>query len=245
MKLITFILLFVFIILISTKTNAIGKPLSKVNKKDISNIKKNTQRNLEDENGYDSYIVVLFNEDCNYSMGFQNKYRNDISFIINKENNEKLTGEDELIIYKGFEIEIHFNTAVKNLEHFFDSYVDKNTNFSTSIDFTNFDSSKVKSSRSLFFGCNILISIDFTNFNTSLIEDMSFMFYGCYSLESLDLSSFNTSLVTKMSYLFYACYSLESLDISSFNTSLVTNMSYMFTECYSLQLKIIQYFISN
>ena len=51
---------------------------------------------------------MLFDEDCNYSMGFQNKYRNDISFIINKENNEKLTGEDELIIHKGFEIEILF-----------------------------------------------------------------------------------------------------------------------------------------
>ena len=38
MKLISFILLFVFIILISTKTNAIGKPLSKLNKKDVSDV---------------------------------------------------------------------------------------------------------------------------------------------------------------------------------------------------------------
>ena len=169
-------------------------------------------------------------------MGFQNDYRNDLSFIINKENKEKLTGEDELIIHKDFGIEIHFNTAVKNLEFFFDTDFDENMNLLISIDFSNFDSSLVTNTRNLFSGCEELISINFNNFNTSLIKNMSNMFLACTSLESLDLSSFNTSLVNNMNDMFYLCSSLKYLDLSNFNTSLVKEMSYMFYGCSSLEV---------
>ena len=109
-------------------------------------------------------------------MGFQNDYRNDLSFIINKENKEKLTGEDELIIHKDFGIEIHFNTAVKNLEFFFDTDFDENMNLLISIDFSFFFSSLVTNTRNLFSGCEELISINFNNFNTSLMVDLSKIF---------------------------------------------------------------------
>ena len=36
-------------------------------------------------NQYDSYMVLYFKEDCNYSKGFKNNYRKNISFIINRE----------------------------------------------------------------------------------------------------------------------------------------------------------------
>ena len=176
MKLETFILTFMIIILIRSKIYTTGKPLTKSEKKDINNNIYNSKRDLENKNGYDSYIELYFNEDCNYYSGFQNKYRSNIGFIINKENNKKLTSKEKLIIHKGIGIEIHFNTSVTILDNFFNSSSDKNMKLLISIDFTNFNSSYIKSMYSLFYGCSSLISIDFTNFNTSLTYDMSSMF---------------------------------------------------------------------
>ena len=46
-------------------------------KRDI--LTENPQRNLE-ENG-DNYIILHFNNLCEYTNGFKNEYRNDISLI--------------------------------------------------------------------------------------------------------------------------------------------------------------------
>ena len=177
-KLEIFILIYTSIIFEIPKTYALGISSSRL--KEINN--HNTGRYLEDVNEYDSYIVLYFNQDCNYSLGFQNYYRNDVSFIINKENNDKLTCEDELMIHKGIEIEIHFNISIESLQSFFDIYYDENMQFLVSIDFTNFDSTLVTTLYEIFKGCSSLKSIDFTNFNISLVNDISYMFEGCISL---------------------------------------------------------------
>ena len=54
----------------------------------------------------------------------------------------------------------------------------------------------------MFYGCSGLTSLNLSNFNTSKVTDMSGMFQNCANLESLDLSNFDTSKVTDMSNMF-------------------------------------------
>ena len=104
----------------------------------------------------------------------------------------------------------------------------------TSLDVSNFDTSNVTNMRGMFAGCSGLTSLDLSNFNTSEVTDMNMMFSGCNGLTSLDLSNFNTSKVRDMSYMFETCMTLTSLDLSNFNTSKVTDMSSMFSDCMEL-----------
>ena len=96
------------------------------------------------------------------------------------------------------------------------------------------NTSSVTNMAYMFYGCNKLTSLDLSNFNTSKVTDMSCMF-ACEKLTSLDLSSFNTSNVTSMNSMFGACIELTSIDLSSFNTSNVTNMAGMFDYCLGLK----------
>ena len=87
------------------------------------------------------------------------------------------------------------------------------------IDFSNFNSSKLKYTHGMFWYCGSLISIKFSNFDTSKVIDMHYMFARCISIKNLNLSNFDTSLVTHFGNMFSQCNSLISLDISNFNTS--------------------------
>ena len=128
----------------------------------------------------------------------------------------------------------------------------------TSLDLSNFNTSKVTDMRGLFAGCKNLRSLNISSFNTSNVQHMDAMFKGCSSLTSLDLSNFNTSNVVSMGYyvrvfsnsgswgqlqhsgydwdggMFMNCSGLTSLNLSSFNTSKVTNMCKMFCNCKQL-----------
>ena len=101
----------------------------------------------------------------------------------------------------------------------------------TSIDLSNFDTSKVDNMRFMLDGCSSLTTLDLSNFNTSNVTDMISMFSSCSSLTSLDLSNFDTSKVIDMAHMFAYCSNLASLDVSNFNTSNVTDMCLMFCGC--------------
>ena len=234
MKLKAFEFIFVLIILIVSTNNALRKHLNELKGSYAYKTDQNVLRNLQAD-GYESYIILYFNEDCRYPNGFTNPRRSDISYIINRENNDKITSETELIINKDFRIEIYFSSSVRDMRSFFDRDYDDNIQYLISIDFTNFDSSLLSDIRWMFFGCNSLETIILTNFDTSLVTDMSAIFYGCSSLKSIDLSNFVTSLVTNMGSMFYGCSSLKSIDLSHFDTSKVLYMAYMFYRCSSLK----------
>ena len=104
----------------------------------------------------------------------------------------------------------------------------------TSLDLSNFDTSKVTNMWGMFCGCRSLTSVDISNFDTSNVLDMSFMFDSCYSLTTLDLSNFDTSKVEDMDFMFSCCFKLTSLDLSNFDTSNVGNTYAMFSDCRSL-----------
>ena len=97
----------------------------------------------------------------------------------------------------------------------------------TSLDVSNWDTSKVTNMQSLFRACTNIPVLDVSNWNTSAVTDMSFLFYNCSALTSLDLSSFDTSKVTDMRNMLSNCSGLTSLNLGNLDTSNVTNMGNM------------------
>lgn len=89
------------------------------------------------------------------------------------------------------------------------------------------DTSGVTNMSCLFSGVKTT-SLNLSNFNTSKVTAMSMMFMGCTALESLDLSTFDTSKVTTMSMMFRNTNKLTSIDLSTFDTSKVSDMDNMF-----------------
>ncbi|MGN0513043.1 MAG: BspA family leucine-rich repeat surface protein, partial [Lachnospiraceae bacterium] len=85
-----------------------------------------------------------------------------------------------------------------------------------------------------FSGCSGLTTLDVSNFDTSRVTNMASMFSGCSGLTTLDVSNFDTSKVTNMGGMFYACSSLKSLDLSNFN-SVVGITKEMFNACSDLE----------
>ncbi|ELU5122925.1 BspA family leucine-rich repeat surface protein [Listeria monocytogenes] len=102
----------------------------------------------------------------------------------------------------------------------------------TSLDLSNFDTSKVTGMRYMFFRSSIT-SLDLSNFDTSKVTNMEWMF-GESAAASLDLSSFDTSSVTSMRGMFFES-AATSIDVSSFDTSKVTDMHFMFARASQLQ----------
>ena len=98
----------------------------------------------------------------------------------------------------------------------------------TSLDLSNFDTSRVMDMGSMFASSSNLTSLDLSNFDTSKVTNMSNMFSTMFSLSSLNVSNFDTSKVMNMDYMFAFLYSLTSLNLSNFDTSKVANMSSMF-----------------
>ena len=172
--------------------------------------------------------------------------------------NEKLKNTNEITFDKTGQqtIKILWDIEFTDLSNMF-----ANCYFVISIDFSNFDTSKVENMEYMFGGCMHLISLDLSNFDTSKVENMEFMFGDCGDLISLDLSNFDTSQVTnmkemfcydyslvsikltnwdvsnveRMTSMFSYCSSLKSLDLKSFKDSKVYEMNYMFTHCSSLK----------
>ena len=228
-KLIFFLnILFDSIVLIS------GKYISTLKNENIDNNKNLNLRNLEESNTYDSYMVIYFKEDYNYKE-FYNIYRRNISFIINRENNDILMNKTEFSGHKEFGIEIHFDTSIKNLESFFSRDIDKNMQYLVSIDLTKFDSSSVTIMDRMFYACNSLESIILSNSDISNVESMDLMFYGCSSLKSINLSNLKASKLTIMNGIFSECNSLKFVNFSNFDCPLLFQMSDMFFGCTSLE----------
>ena len=101
----------------------------------------------------------------------------------------------------------------------------------TSLDLSNFDTSKATTFSEMFQNCRGLTSLDVSNFDTSNVTTFSEMFKACSGLTSLDVSNFDTSKATTFSQMFRGCSGLTSLDVSNFDTSKATTFSEMFRGC--------------
>ena len=94
-----------------------------------------------------------------------------------------------------------------------------------SIDFTLFDTSKVKYMDRVFAWSKIK-DMGLNNLDTSNTEIMSHMFYNT-NVDKIDISSFDTSKVKMMDYLFCGSSAYEVI-VGNINVSNVTDMEYMF-----------------
>ena len=130
---------------------------------------------------------------------------------------------DEILYYYTEADKIYFNSD--------SSYSFSNLVGLTSLDLSDFNTSKV-TNMSYMFNRNLNIaSLNLgNNFDTSNVINMEGLFYGLKALQSLDLKDkFNTSNVTNMSFMFSSMNSCTSLNLgNNFDTSNVTEMSYMF-----------------
>ena len=98
----------------------------------------------------------------------------------------------------------------------------------TTLNLSNFDTSNVTNMESMFRDMSKLTTLNLSNFSTSNVTNMNSMFANISNLTTLNLSNFDTSKVTDMSATFYGISSLTTLNLSNFDTSQVTNMSLMF-----------------
>lgn len=127
------------------------------------------------------------------------------------------------------------------------------------IDFSHFDTSKVKIMTGMFAG-SYLPSIDIRNFDTRNVVDMQYTFAGLKNVKHLDLHGFDVSKVNNigaifsgnptlvslnlanwqldsihaMDSLFAGMHALTDLNLTGFTTKNVTDMHHMFTECHAL-----------
>ena len=127
------------------------------------------------------------------------------------------------------------------------------------IDFSHFNTSKVKIMTGMFAG-SYLPSIDIRNFDTRNVVDMQYAFAGLKNVRHLDLHGFDVSKVNNigaifsgnptlvslnlanwqldsihaMDSLFAGMHALTDLNLTGFTTKNVTDMHHMFTECHAL-----------
>ena len=104
----------------------------------------------------------------------------------------------------------------------------------TSLDLSNFDTSKVTNMQGMFEYMRNLTTLNLSNFNTSKVTDMNSMFHDMFKLTSLDLSNFDTSKVTDMGAMFYEMRNLTTINLSNFDTSKATDMNNMFSDMSNL-----------
>ena len=92
----------------------------------------------------------------------------------------------------------------------------------TSINFNNFDTSKVTNMSYMFRNCELLTSLDLSNFNTSNVTNMSYMFNGCSKLVSICVKDlWDISNVFASGNMFYGCTSIIGKSGTSYNSSKV------------------------
>lgn len=97
----------------------------------------------------------------------------------------------------------------------------------------------------MFYLCEILTSLNLSNFNTSKVESMNRMFYQNNKLGTINLSGFDISHVTDMAEMFGYCRSLKVLDLSSFENSDSNSMEKMFSVCWQLKYINLSNFIEK
>ena len=217
-------------ILIYSTILFLRKPVEEIVQKEnnIRTTKPKYQRYLSEEDEYDSYMVLYFKEDCNYTKGFK---REKVSYIINRKDNSKISNEDKLNIEKDYPIEIHFAQPVDDLFIFFSYMYDNNMEYLLSVDLSNFDASSVTDMQNMLDSCFSLESIDLSVLNLNSLKYAADMFYNCTSLKSVDLSNLNMPNLELINSMFYDCISLKVANLSGVNAPKLRNMGYIFFVC--------------
>ena len=112
-----------------------GQNESKINNPNFEKtLLNNRKRKLQEDN----YIIVIYNEDVEYSSGFQNSERTSINYI--SYNGMDYTPTLPLSIIANQEIKIYIYKETTSLEYFFDKDLDEKAEVIKSVDFSHFNS---------------------------------------------------------------------------------------------------------
>ena len=105
---------------------------------------------------------------------------------------------------------------VSNIEEMTGTF-DSSGNITTFGDISNWNTSNLRGTRSMFGSCRGLITLDLSNWNVSNITDMYNMFAACENLEVLDLRNWDVSNLEQMERSFYNCTALHTIRLDNCN----------------------------
>ena len=106
--------------------------------------------------------------------------------------------------------------------------------FLPSLDIKNFDTSNVKNMARMFDGLKNVRNLDLSDWNVKKVNNIQTIFTRSNNLQSLNLSGWQMDSVTSMYSMFSGLVNLTSLNLTGFTTKNVTNMQYMFADVHKL-----------
>ena len=130
-------------------------------------------------------------------------------------------------LYKHIELGSFDTSNVEDMSYMFATHGMKTMENIDPIDFSRFNTSKVKNMECMFYN-SFLPSLDIRNFDTSNVENMKRMFDGIKNVRNLDLSGWNVKKVNNVQGIFFRSNKIQSLNLSSWQMDSVTDMSSMF-----------------
>ena len=132
-------------------------------------------------------------------------------------------------LYKKIKLD-HIDTSnVEDMSYMFGTENVDNPIDIDSIDFSHFNTSRVKNMQGMFHE-SFLPSIEIRNFNTENVANMSFMFKKLNKITYLNLAGLKTRSVVTMDRMFYDSDKITHLDVSGWQNDSVTNMFAIFAK---------------
>ncbi|TWP14559.1 BspA family leucine-rich repeat surface protein [TM7 phylum sp. oral taxon 351] len=131
-------------------------------------------------------------------------------------------------LYKEINLANFDTSNVEDMSRMFGTYGMKTMENLVPIDFSRFNTSKVKNMEGMFLN-SFLPSLDIKNFDTSNVKNMARMFDGLKNVRNLDLSDWNVKKVNNIQTIFTRSNNLQSLNLSGWQMDSVTSMYSMFS----------------
>lgn len=131
-------------------------------------------------------------------------------------------------LYKHIELSSFDTSNAEDMSYMFATSGAKTMENIDPIDFSRFNTSKVKNMKEM-FSYSFLPSLNIRNFDTSNVENMELMFDTLKNVRNLDLSGWNVKKVNNIQGIFTRLNKLQSLNLSGWQMDSVTDMQYMFS----------------
>ena len=186
---------------------------------------------IDPENGEckisSNFITITYGRDAKYSS-FQNTQNYPIT---NLRIGKTLIGpRDSFEVKNGTKVDILFSNELSGMPSIFKDNVDI-----ISVDFSNFNSSKISEISDLFNGCSSLKSVDLTRFKLLQIKSLQNVFKNCKELTSVNISYISSSKIETVENCFEGCSSLKVLDISGLDLFNLNSYDRVFYEATHLK----------
>ena len=132
-------------------------------------------------------------------------------------------------LYKHIELGSFDTSNAEDMSYMFGTSGMTTTENIDPIDFSRFNTSKVKNMEGM-FSYSFLPSLNIRNFDTSNVENMGQMFDTLMNVRNLDLSGWNVKKVNNIQGIFTRLNKIQSLNLSGWQMDSVTDMRSMFTD---------------